>query len=39
MTASGGCDSYSNRALTLAHNGKMPDLVEEEERFTVRLWK
>jgi ATP-dependent DNA helicase RecG len=23
----------------LEHNGKMPALIEEEERFTVRLWK
>ena len=23
----------------LAHNGKMPHLVEEEERFTIRLWE
>ncbi len=23
----------------LEHNGKEPDLVEEEDRFTVRLWK
>ena len=23
----------------LAHNGTEPDLVEEEHRFTVRLWK
>ena len=22
-----------------AHNGTEPDLVEEENRFTVRLWK
>jgi len=23
----------------MEHNGKMPDLVEDEERFTIRLWK
>jgi len=23
----------------LAHNGKEPDLIEDEEQFTVRLWK
>jgi len=23
----------------LAHNGTEPDLIEEDERFTVRLWK
>ena len=23
----------------LAHNGTEPDLIEEESRFTVRLWK
>ncbi len=22
-----------------AHNGTEPDLIEEEHRFTVRLWK
>jgi hypothetical protein len=22
-----------------AHNGTEPDLIEEEDRFTVRLWK
>ncbi len=22
-----------------AHNGTQPDLIEEEHRFTVRLWK
>jgi ATP-dependent DNA helicase RecG len=23
----------------LEHNGKYPDLIEEENRFIVRLWK
>ncbi len=23
----------------MEHNGTQPDLVEEEEQFTVRLWK